>query len=220
VADSLNFDDLIERFKTAEKYAADAIVAGKCADSALPMSIRSDVQKLWHGGSASNLPNLFNESKRHLASKGLNSAQETAQCLLNQCAARQFPCPVPHHLLPVSHMLSAGVFADISLRSDARGLDKQLKALSRLKEVSVSELPYLDSTCIRVSCTTTSFVAEFVLGKFLHCYEISSFNIWPLNGVNSEIPSAFFRALRASAESRLAVLRRSCRYEAPPSSFV
>ena len=209
VGDSLHFDELVERLKTAEKHAADAVVAGKCADSALPPSIRSDVQKLQCAGSVSNMPNMFAESKRSGASKGLATAQETALLLLNDFALQHAPCSSPSHFLPGSHMLSAGVFSDVSLRSDARSLDKQVKALSRLKEVSVTE--HTESARIRVTCTTSSFVAELILEKFLHCYEISSINIRPLKGSNHEIPSVFFSALRASAECRLAQLRQTCR---------
>lgn len=217
VGDSLDFDELIERFKIAEKYAIDAIGAGKSADSALPLSIRNDIQKLLHGGAVSSLPNLFYESKRPVASKVLTTAQEAAQCLLNQHHFQHAPRISLYHLLPLSHMLSSGIFADISLRSDARSLDKQLKALSRFKEISVAE--HTESACIRVSCTASSFVTELVLEKFLHCYEISSINIRPLKGSNVEIPSAFFRALRASADCRLAQLRQTCRYCDPLSQF-
>jgi hypothetical protein len=210
VGDSLDFDELIERFKTAEKYAIDAISAGKIADSALPQSIRSDVQKLLHGGAVSNMPNLFNECKRPVASKSLSTVQDAAQCLLNQYKFENLPRASPYHSLPVSHLLNSGIFADISLRSDARSFEKQLKALSRLKEVTVAE--HTESACIRVLCTTSSFVTELVLEKFLHCYEISSINIRPLKGALFEIPSAFFTALRASADCRLAQLRQSCRY--------
>ena len=211
VGDSLNFDELVERFRTAEKLAGDAVAAGKSADSALSLPIRSDVQKLGHGGAVSNMPNLFSESKNLAGSKGLITAQETAQCLLQQYAHHHSPPATPHHLLPVSHLLSAGVFADVSLRSDTRSLDKQLKALSRFKDVSVSEPPITDSACIRVVCATSSFVTELVLEKFLYCYEISSINVRPLKGGPLEMPSAFFMALRASAESRLAQLRQTCR---------
>ena len=210
LGDSLNFDELIERFRTAEKHAADAIPVGKSADSSLSLSIRSDVQKLGHGGAVSNMPNLFSESKSLAGSKGFTTAQETAQYLLHQYAHHDTP-PAPHHSLPVSHMLSAGVFADVSLRSDTRSLDKQLKALSRFKEVSVSEPPITDTACIRVACATSSFVAELVLEKFLYCYEISSINVRPLKGGPLEMSSVFFVALRASAESRLAQLRQTCR---------
>jgi hypothetical protein len=155
------------------------------------------------------MPNMFAESKRSGASKGLATAQETALLLLNDFALQHAPCSSPNHFLPGSHMLSAGVFSDVSLRSDARSLDKQVKALSRLKEVSVTE--HTESARIRVTCTTSSFVAELILEKFLHCYEISSINIRPLKGSNHEIPSVFFTALRASAECRLAQLRQTCR---------
>jgi hypothetical protein len=212
VGDSLNFDELLERFKSAEKLASDAVVAGKCADSMLPLPIRNDIQKFMNGGAVSNMPNLFAESKRHAASKTFASAQETAVCLLNQPALHNSSSP--HHLLPSSHMLSTGVFADVSLRSDARSLEKQLKALSRFKEVAVTE--HTESACVRIQAAAPSFVAELVLEKFLHCYEISSVNIRPLKGANSEIPSAFFAALRASAECRLAQGRRRRRYYPPP----
>lgn len=218
VGDSLDFDELIERFKSAEKYAVDAIIAGKSADSALPLSIRSDVQKLLLGGAVSSLPNLFNESKRSVASKSLATAQETAQCLLlNEHEFQHLPLASPCHLLPVSHLLNSGIFADISLRSDARSLDKQLKALSRFKEISVAE--HTESACTRVSCTTSSFVIELVLEKFLHCYEISFIHVRPLKGAHFEIPSAFFNALRASADCRLAQLRQTCRYLRSLSAF-
>jgi hypothetical protein len=213
--DSLNFDELIDRLKTAEKHSADAVFSARCADSALPLSIRSDIQKLQHGGSVSNMPNMFSESIRHFASKGMNTAQETALFLLNEFALQHSPCAHPSHLLPVSHMLTAGVFADVSLRSDARSLDKQVKALSRLKDVSVSE--HTESARIRITCAASSFIVELVLEKFLHCYEISSINVRPLKGPNNELPSAFFTALRASTECRLAQLRQTCRYRAPLS---
>ena len=213
VGDSLNFDELLERFKAAEKHASDAVVAGKCADSTLPLSIRNDIQKLMNGGAVSNMPNLFAESKRHIASKSFASAQETAMCLLSQSALQNSSCP--NHLLPSSHMVTAGVFADVSLRSDARSLEKQLKVLSRFKEIAVTE--HTESACVRVACAASSFVAELVLEKFLHCYEISSVNIRPLKATTSEIPSAFFAALRASAECRLAQLRHTCKYFSPPA---
>ena len=129
VGDSLNFDELIDRLKTAEKHAADAVVAGRCADSLLPLSIRSDVQKFQHGVSVSNMPNMFSESKRAVACNSLTAAQETALQLLNESALQCLPCANPSHVLPRSHMLAAGVFADVSLRNDARSLDNnQLNA--------------------------------------------------------------------------------------------
>ena len=218
VGDSLNFDELIDRLKTAEKHAADAVVAGRCADSLLPLSIRSDVQKFQHGVSVSNMPNMFSESKRVVACNGLTAAQETALQLLNESALQCLPCANPSHVLPRSHMLAAGVFADVSLRNDARSLDKQVKALSRLKEISMTE--HTESSRIRIACATSSFVAELVLEKFLHCYEISSINIRTLKGSNHEIPSAFFTALRASAECRLAQLRHTCRCSLPFRRFL